>query len=182
MLGSVSIIAPIILSVVGAPEQSGNRKQGSEDTLITGTPTLKQEMDSPDRKNWQKANWSNGKPFNCTWQPDNVTFRNGIMRLTLDDEGCRSSCDGWPFASGEYRTTQQTYKYGYYEARMKPAAGKGLVSSFFVYAGTYGKRDHHEIDLEFLGKNCKAVQTNYYAEGKGSHQRMISLGFNACKE
>jgi beta-glucanase (GH16 family) len=140
-------------------------------------------MDSHDSANWQMANWSNGNPFNNTWQPNNISFNDGIMTLILDNVGCPQSCDGRPYASGEYRTGKEIYGYGYYEARMRPAAGGGLMSgSLFIYRGTYGQSSHDEIDFEFLGKDCNIVQTNYYVEGRGNHESIINLGFNACEE
>jgi len=158
----------------------------TSNALITWTPTLIQEMNSHDSAKWQKANWSNGFPFNNTWQPDNVTFRDGKMVLTLDNKGCPSSCDSKPYASGEYRTLDETYNYGYYEARMKAVTGKGLVSSFFVYTGKWGEPSHQEIDFEILGRNCSAVQLNHYSDGneKGTihNERIVNLSFNACKE
>lgn len=150
--------------------------------LITWQPAVKEEMNTPDDSDWQKANWSNGDPFNCAWQPDNVTFGQGKMLLTLDNKGCPQECEGKPYASGEFRSTQEKYGFGYYEVRMKPAKGDGLVSSFFTYTGTYGQSDHHEIDFEFLGKDTNKVQLNYYVEGQGNHEVMIDLGFDASKE
>ncbi len=155
--------------------------QGSpKNALITWPPTLSQEMVRHDSANWQMANRSNGSPFAVNWQPDNVIFRNGFMLLRLDDAGCPLSCDSKPYASGEYRTLAKTFGYGFYEARLKAGAGKGLVTSFFLYRGTHGERDHDEINFEVLGKDCQRVQTNYYVEGEGNHERMIDLGFNAC--
>ena len=163
-------------------EADGSEADANPGCLITWPPTLVQEMTSDDAINWEKSNWSNGDPFNCTWQPDNIVFRDGIMISVLDDVGCPVSCDDKPYASGEYRTRQEIYNFGYYEARMKPAAGDGIVSSFFVYTGTWGLASHHEIDFEFLGKDCTAAQINYYVEGRGGHERTIGLGFNACEE
>ncbi|NQT29484.1 MAG: family 16 glycosylhydrolase, partial [Candidatus Saganbacteria bacterium] len=152
------------------------------DRLITSEPTVSQEMDSADSRNWEMANWDNGRPFNCTWQPDNISFNDGLMTLTLDEEGCPGSCESWPYASGEYRTRQETFHYGDYEVRMKPAAGDGLNSSFFVYSGQPGERSHHEIDIEFLGKDCESFQANYFVEGRGGHEEIVRLPFNACLE
>jgi endo-1,3-1,4-beta-glycanase ExoK len=152
-------------------------------TLITGTPALAQEMNADDPTNWQTASWSNGGPFANTWQSDNVSFSNGIMSLLLDKKGCPQSCDGKPYASGEYRTAEEVYGFGSYEARMKGAAGNGLVGgTFFIFRGTYGQQSHDEIDIEILGKDCSVIQTNYYVEGRGGHEQMIPLGFNACSE
>jgi len=153
-----------------------------EGTLITGQPVLKEEMNGLTGFDWQTANWSNGNPFNCAWQPDNVIFNQGKMLLILDNTGCPQECDGKPYASGEFRSTQEKYGYGYYEVRMKPAKGDGLVSSFFIYTGTYGQEDHHEIDFEFLGRDTTSVQLNYYVEGKGNHEKIIDLGFDASKQ
>lgn len=146
---------------------------------------LNASMDSDNTAQWEKANWSNGDPFNCTWQPDNIAFRDGIMVITLDNKGCKSGCRGKPYASGEYRTRNE-YGYGTYEVRMKATAGDGLVAgTFFTYTGEWGKASHHEIDFEFLGKDpeCKTLQLNYYAAGTGTHgehEKIIKLPFNAC--
>ncbi|MDI6731695.1 MAG: family 16 glycosylhydrolase, partial [Candidatus Margulisbacteria bacterium] len=132
--------------------------------------------------NWNHQTAVNWNLSDCGLQPDNVQFGNGIMSLTLDNIGCPQACDGKPYASAEYRTTQEVFSYGLYETRMRAAEGFGLVSSFFVYTGTYGQPSHHEIDFEVLGKDCSMVQTNYYVEGRGHHEQMIPLGFDACQE
>lgn len=164
------------------PQTNPSSTPAPANALITWTPTLVQNMDRHDSTNWEMANWSNGNPFATTWQPDNITFNNGIMTITLDNAGCPRGCDGKPYASGEYRTRQEVYGYGYYEVRMKGAAGNGLVGgTFFIYRGVYGQPSHDEIDFEILGKDCNAIQTNYYVEGRGGHEQMINLDFNACE-
>jgi beta-glucanase (GH16 family) len=179
----VSIVLEEIISLSSSKKKP--QKESKANALITWTPTLIQNMDSHDSKNWEMANWSNGDPFANTWQPDNITFNNGIMTITLDNKGCPQSCDGKPYASGEYRTKSENYGYGYYEARMKPAQGSGLMAgSFFIYRGVYGQTSHDEIDIEFLGKdpNCQTLQLNYYVEGRGGHEKIVQLPFNACQE
>ena len=152
------------------------------DVLITGIPTLSQDMSSHNPTQWEMSHWSNGNPFDATWQRDNVQFRDGVMILRLDNAGCPSQCDNKPFASGEYRTREERFGFGRYEARLKAASGAGTVTSFFTYRGVYGQPSHHEIDFEVLGRNCHAVQTNYYVEGRGHHEQMIPLPFDACSE
>jgi beta-glucanase (GH16 family) len=168
-----------LVVAAASPESPKKTEKGR---LITWNPSLAQEMVSHDSPRWRKANWSNGGVFNNTWQPDNVIFKNGIMSLVLDNKGCPSGCDGKPYASGEYRSKQEIFSEGYYEARMKAAKGNGLVSSFFTYTGEFGKSSHYEIDYEILGKNCGAVQTNYYPAGQKGNEQMINLPFNACEE
>src|SRR3989338_2057235 len=152
----LSPIVPIILSVISQVPGKG-KKEDKQGALITWTPNLTQEMNGPDSK-WEASSWSNGNPFANTWQYDNVTFNGGIMALTLDNKGCPQSCDNKPTASGEYRTTEEIYGYGYYEARMKAVKGNGVMAgSFFTYRGTYGQPTHDEIDFEVLGKDCRSV-------------------------
>lgn len=164
-------------------EKAQTKKEKKESPgIITWAPVLFQPMDQSDAANWEKANWSNGDPFACTWRPDHVSFNSGLMTLSLDNRGCPSACDDKPFVSGEYRTKAEKYFYGYYEARIKAAKGDGLVTSFFTYCGVYGTPTHHEIDIEFLGKDSRAVQLNYYVEGRGNHEQMIDLPFDASAD
>lgn len=149
---------------------------------INWQPALLNDLNSHDRTNWETASWSNGDPFNCVWQYDNISFKNGIMTITVDNAGCPEQCEGKPYASGEYRSAQESYGYGYYEVRMKAAKGSGLVSSFFLYHEAQGRASHDEIVFEFLGKDCRQVQTNYFNQGRGNHEQMVSLGFDACQD
>ena len=73
--------------------------------------------------------------------------------------------------------------YGTYQTRMRTAAGSGLNTNFFTYIGpavTPGER-WDEIDFEFLGKNPRTVQLNYYVDGKGGHEKIVNLGFDASE-
>lgn len=154
--------------------------------LITWEPSLFQSMDRHENTTWNIANWSNGSIFNCTWRPSNIKFERGVMKLVLNNVGCPTNCDSKPFASGEYRTQRESFRYGYYEARMKAARGAGLVAgTFFVYSGKYGEKNHNEIDFEVLGQDPTRVQLNYYYAGHGKdqeHKRMISLGFDSTND
>jgi hypothetical protein len=109
------------------------------------------------------------------------------MTLTLDD----TPCSGEPYCSGELRTTG-FYGYGCYEARFKPAAVDGVVSTFFTFAGPYDtpdwlfpqKSQHNEIDIEFLGKDTTQVQLNFWTNDDDytSHNEyMHALGFDASQ-
>ena len=67
-----------------------------------------------------KANgYSNGDMFNCTWRANNVSMTSsGEMRLALTSPSYNK------FDCGENRSVQ-TYGYGLYEVRMKPAKTQG---------------------------------------------------------
>jgi Beta-glucanase/Beta-glucan synthetase len=128
-------------------------------------------FDSYNSNIWEKSNgWTNGGMFNCTWRANNCNFNGGIMDLSITKDSGGSK----PYAGGEYRT-KNTYSYGLYQVRMKPAKNTGIVSSFFTYTGS----PWDEIDIEFLGKDTTKVQFNYYTNGVGNHEKLYSLGFDA---
>ncbi|QHT57556.1 family 16 glycosylhydrolase [Cellulomonas sp. H30R-01] len=130
---------------------------------------------------WHKANgYSNGGMFNSGWRADHVWHSGGVMGINLDNYGCPSGCSGKPYASGEYRSNDM-YSYGRYEVRMKAArGGSGTVTSFFTYTGPSDGQPWDEIDIEILGKNTWQMQTNYYTNGVGGHEKLIDLGFDAA--
>jgi beta-glucanase (GH16 family) len=137
-------------------------------------------LDFYDTARWHKADgWTNGNPFNVGWRADHVTFATGFMSLRLDTTPCPSGCSGKPYAAGEYRTNDY-YGYGKYETRFKAAKGSGLVTGFFTYTGPSDGTQHHEIDIEILGKDTTKMQTNYFVNGVGGPEKMIPLGFDAA--
>ncbi len=134
-----------------------------------------------DTSRWMKADgWTNGSPFDNAWLADHISFADGSMVIRLDDEGAL----GEPYSSGNYQSLG-FYGYGCYEAGMKPVAGSGTVTSFFTYAGPFdngGNGKHNEIDIEFLGKNTKSVQFNFFTnddEFASHNESVYGLGFDA---
>lgn len=118
--------------------------------------------------------WSNGSMFNCTWRKDNGVFEDGVLKMSIDTFG-----DG--YSGGEIRTND-FYGYGMYEVSMKPIKNIGVVSSFFTYTGPSDNNPWDEIDIEFLGKDTTKVQFNYFTDGKGNHEYVYDLGFDASEE
>lgn len=75
----------------------------------------------------------------------------------------------------EYRTLD-SYTYGRFEVRVKPAQGDGIVSSFFTYddpADPWG-----EIDYEWLGLFDHIIDLNTITTGQASHIRQHYVSFN----
>ena len=122
--------------------------------------------------------WTNGMPFNCWWHKENVTVDDGIMSLCIDADGTQNQV---PYSGGEFRS-KKTYGYGRYEVCMKAIENDGVVSSFFTYTGPYDGDPWDEIDVEVLGKDPTKVQFNYFRNGKGGHEHMYDLGFNAADD
>lgn len=145
--------------------------------LITWKPTFNDELNQLDNSRWQKADWSNGTYFACTWRPENLTFDNGIMSLTVNDDGCPKNCRNKAFASAEYESLD-TYHYGYYEASLKAAKGAGVTTGFFIYSGVYRTPSHNEITWEIRGKDTNLALTNYFPKGESGHSKAIRLWFD----
>lgn len=123
--------------------------------------------------------WCNGSMFNVTWRKKNISFENGIMKLTIDRDTVPQK--GVPYSGGEFRSTD-FYGYGRYEVRMKAIKNDGVVSSFFTYTGPSDQNPWDEIDIEILGKDPTKVQFNYFTDGKGNHEFMYDLGFDASED
>ncbi len=130
----------------------------------------------------------NGSVFNVEWNTENVEFVDDVARMKISEipEGTESQ---WGDYYGAELRTNMWYHYGYYSVSMKPSKDSGTASTFFTYTGPYGEYDEEgnlhpwdEIDIEFLGKDTTKVQFNYYVNGKGGHEYMYDLGFDASEE
>jgi endo-1,3-1,4-beta-glycanase ExoK len=133
-------------------------------------------FDWHDFNNWYRADgWAN--PLSrCGWNQANTIFLQGFMKQTVTNV----SMAGKKYSCGSYQSRQK-FGYGRYQARMKAARGSGVVSGIFTYTGkTDGGDPHDEIDLEFLGRDTTKVQTNYFVNGEGHHEKLIDLGFDAA--
>jgi beta-glucanase (GH16 family) len=145
------------------------------------------ELNGHDGERWQMSDgWANGAPFWCGWRADHVEFGDGIMSLRLDDVPCDGSpypeCSGQPYGSAEYWTSE-LLPYGRVEARLRAAAGDGLVTSLFTYTGPSDNGNpHDEIDIEIIGKDTTRVELNYYASGVTPDPPItpVELGFDAA--
>lgn len=122
--------------------------------------------------------WCNGSMFNVTWRSENCTFENGKMHLIIDKD---KKVGTVPYAGAEYRS-KDFYGFGRYEVSMKAIKNDGVVSSFFTYTGPSDNNPWDEIDIEILGKDTTKVQFNYFTSGKGEHEYLYDLGFDAAED
>ena len=81
------------------------------------------------------------------------------------------------YFGGEYRTLEAAL-YGRFTVSYRPAAGDGLVSSFFTYNDQYPSTPWCEIDLEILGRYDQVCQFNAITNGQLNHLRHHFLDFN----
>ncbi|MBR6626795.1 MAG: glycoside hydrolase family 16 protein [Lachnospiraceae bacterium] len=123
--------------------------------------------------------WCNGSMFNVTWRKTNVTFKDGRMQLVIDKDV--TPANGVPYSGGEFRS-RKFYGYGRYEVSMKAIKNDGVVASFFTYTGPSDNNPWDEIDIEILGKDPTKVQFNYFTNGKGEHEYVYELGYDASQE
>ena len=137
---------------------------------------------------WFVSNgWTNGAHQNCTWSAKNFRVSGGALELTLRKNGegdapPEKATEARDYSCGELQT-HKTYGYGTYEFRASAAAAPGLVSAFFTYVGPTPneQKPHDEIDFEFLGKDMRAVQLNYFGAAQGHNEFMAPLGFDASE-
>ncbi|MEJ5283503.1 MAG: carbohydrate-binding protein [Brevinematales bacterium] len=111
---------------------------------------------------WEKADWNNGSPFGCAFNPNNITFSSSGMTITLNN----TAYNGKSYSGGEYRS-KDTFTYGIFRVTMSTFTASGTVQSFFLYTGT---PTWDEIDVEKIG--TKGWQYNYYKDGRGGHEYM----------
>lgn len=126
---------------------------------------------------WHVQNHANRSGFyGGDWKAENASFGNAGAGLAVK----HTPENERPFTAAEIQTFQ-TYGYGRYEAVMRPAAGSGLVSTFFTYTGPYFGDPHDEIDFEFVGNDLTKVELNYWRDGKRGAFKKIHLPFDAGK-
>ncbi|HEX6144825.1 MAG TPA: glycoside hydrolase family 16 protein [Geminicoccaceae bacterium] len=142
---------------------------------LEAAPPIATDLDGPADGFEVSDGWVNGEMYGCGWRRDNARFDDGQLTLILDDQRSR----GRNYSCAEYRTREH-YGYGYYETRMRVTPAEGTVSAFFTYTGEPFADPQDEIDFEFLGRDTRYVQVNYFVDGKGGHEKMIDLGFDAA--
>ena len=124
--------------------------------------------------------------------PDNLAlFRQA--NFSLRNPGCatlylrQGGTNLRGFTSASLRS-RRAYRYGRFEAEIRPAKGPGLVTGVFLHRNS----PRQEIDIEFLGRNTRQLLVNVYYNpgGEGATFEygyrgtpcVIELGFDASEE
>ena len=142
---------------------------------MAGGSSFVEEFDFLDTARWYVSDgWNNGDWHGCTWSRNNVVVSGGVLRLILDTQALGDRA----YSCGEIQT-RSFYGYGTYEVRMRTLAESGTVSAFFTYTGPVHNNPWDEIDIEVLGKSPSSFQANYYVNGKGDKEKIVSLGFDS---
>lgn len=184
MKGTIAILLVIALAAALVGCSPKGETQNLTDAPLTGETVADFASGAPAAM-FPSDGWSNGNPFNVFWKSDCVSFSDGEMHLGIEKPA--SGGDNWEYYGGEERSSLW-YGYGDFEVRMKPAKVEGTASTFFTCTGPYDTgldgtpNQHDEIDIEFLGKNTRGVQFNYFVNGQGGHEYWYDLGFDASEE
>lgn len=122
------------------------------------------EFESFSTTRWGKGNWT----MELTkLKTDNVVVEDGVLKLKMTKE----EVDGTTNYYGAELYSKESFKYGRFEAKMKMACAPGTISSMFLYYNNSDKGGSYpwnELDIEVLGKNSKAFQSNIITGSKSS--------------
>jgi endo-1,3-1,4-beta-glycanase ExoK len=167
----------ILVVMISALAQAAMAADPSE---VSGGRSFFDNFSTLDRRRWTVSDgWANDPHQDCTWALSNVRRTSKSLSLVLNN---RRSAER-RFSCAELQTKDE-YGYGTYEARMMPAAGSGIVSKFYSYAGPPHGGDslsQRWASFEFVGKNTRSVRLAYFAAGRGSHGRNVELSFEPSK-
>ncbi|XP_028759127.1 xyloglucan endotransglucosylase/hydrolase protein 9-like [Neltuma alba] len=101
-------------------------------------------------------------PEACSHCPDSNS-----IALTFDHRG-----------GARWRTTTR-FLYGTFSTLIQCPKGNTSGLNFNIYLSSLeGDKSQDEIDFEFLGKDKKIVQTNFYTRGTGNREQIHDLGFD----
>ncbi len=110
------------------------------------------------------------------WRKSQLRFGPSGLTVTLD----RNPASARGYSSGEIQS-RASYQYGYYATRLIAARGTGVITGFFTYTGPSRGKIWNEVDIEFLGKDTRAVQVTYHV-GNQQKATRIPLPFDAAAE
>lgn len=116
-----------------------------------------------DEDRWRVADgWASGDWTANDWQREQISLApHGVDILLARAPGVQ----GKRYSSGELQS-EDVYRYGYFEARMRVPRGSGLVTGFFTYMRDGAEHTWHEIDIEILGRNTRSIQLTYFTRGR----------------
>jgi len=151
---------------------------GTSTPPITSPPLINR-FDNDDSDNWIISSWPNkSADFANTWARSNVKFANGKLILSITNSWCPALCDWHDYSAGEYSTRAHNFAEGSYRVRLKAAKGAGVITAFSIH----NDEPHDEVDTEIRGIKCREAQLNYFNNGQGGHEKIITLPFDACAD
>ncbi|MBN2442778.1 MAG: hypothetical protein JXJ04_15585, partial [Spirochaetales bacterium] len=81
-VGFISCVVLLFLFSCSFDEfESSGESQIETRTISTG---ISDSLTSFNSGMWNKADWNNGSPFGCAWNPNNISFSGSGMTITLN--------------------------------------------------------------------------------------------------
>lgn len=167
---------------VQLPVSAADLKLGDSVRIPQSAPDFLDNFDGNglDGKWLMSDGWANGQPFRNGWSNQMYGVGNGELTLKVRKEGFQDpgSATGhgkwFPYTAGELRS-RGYYGVGCYTVCMKPSKVSGFSSSMYLLSTEHDTPDdagrdrnelHNEIDIEFVGKNTRQFQTNFFSRVK----------------
>lgn len=120
--------------------------------------------------------WSNGAWVSNDWRRAQVQIAPEGLAITMARNPPAAEK---PYSSGEI-STHETYRHGYFEARLRMPRGPGLVVGVFTYTRPEGEDSWNEIDMELLGRDTRTLELTYHVAGEAKKEE-IHLPFDAAE-
>jgi endo-1,3-1,4-beta-glycanase ExoK len=138
-------------SATGGASGSGDGGDGS------GSFTLswQDDFDTLDLSAWQLQTFTFGGNL-AQFSTQNAAVANGVLTINLTPNPANPA---EPYNGVEMRSTK-TLTYGKVSARMRFAAGSGVVSGLVLFYTPYPNCNWNEIDIEHLGDSKMTSQLN----------------------
>lgn len=132
---------------------------------------------SLDARRWQRTEAvAYGDWMENDWRADRVQVSTDGLTVVMNASEAGS---GSPLSAGEI-STLGSFRYGYFEVRMRVARGPGVITAAFSYAPRQGRVASQEIDIEMLGRDTRAAYLGYHIAGH-SDEKIIRLPFDASE-
>lgn len=123
---------------------------------------------------WLSEHSTTGEWSAVEWRRSQVELgrRGAVITMAPTPEGSPR-----PYMSGEI-VSRESYRYGYFEARLRMPRGAGLVSAFFTFTRPEGPESWNEIDMELTGRDPRRIELVYHVAGQATLQ-VLELPFDA---
>jgi len=113
------------------------------------------DFDTLDTTRWELQSFTFGGN-EAQFTPENAAVANGILTISLTPNPDSTTEPYW----GVEMRSAKTLTYGKVSARMRFAAGSGVVSGLVLFYTPYPNCNWNEIDIEHLGKTSNSSQLN----------------------
>jgi len=174
-IGEDGVVVPEPASVIGAP---GERVV----VPAKADPMQADAIYADAAKGFSTYDWTvssylpTGNVQHVAWSKSHVALGDTHLSLMITAPQVR----GQRFGSGEIQTLE-ALGYGSYEGVLRPAAGSGLLSSFYARSEGDGFGGPNEFGFAFQGKDPSIAHIRLVVDGNVLVQDRVDLGFDASE-